>query len=232
MPATLVLLPGLDGTEAFLRPLVEALGSSVRPVVVRFPQTGSTEYSELLAVVREATVGIPEYYVLGLSFSGPLAVMLAADEPARVKGILLVGTFLRSPRRVFELLRFACSGPVFGLLLGVKRVMSRVFGLGDAAVRHAEAEVSRLVSARCLAARARALLVVDVRSTLQRCRQPVACITFEQDCVVPRSNAEEIGREAPQAVFRSIPGGHLSGCMNGNALAQHVVEFLRGNEPD
>lgn len=30
-PATLVLLPGLDGTEIFLQPLLKALPESVKP---------------------------------------------------------------------------------------------------------------------------------------------------------------------------------------------------------
>ena len=83
--ATLVLLPGLDGTEIFLQPLLAALPPEVRPLVVSYPVTGPNRYAELLAVVREAVAGLGEFHVLGWSFSGPLALMLASAEPRRVR---------------------------------------------------------------------------------------------------------------------------------------------------
>jgi len=75
--ATLVLLPGLDGTDVVLRPLVAALPSTIRSVVVTYPTSGAEEYRDVLDIVRRATGGLSTFYVLGLSFSGPLAVMLA-----------------------------------------------------------------------------------------------------------------------------------------------------------
>src|SRR6185295_4076803 len=92
--ATLVLLPGLDGTEVFLRPLAAALSRTIRPVVVTYPTVGAEEYRDVLQIVRGATKGFSSFYVLGLSFSGPLAVMLATAEPKRVKGVILAATFV------------------------------------------------------------------------------------------------------------------------------------------
>ena len=78
---TLVLLPGLDGTEIFLQPLLAALPASVRPVVVTYPEAGGHGYPELLALIRGEVAGLEEFYVLGWSFAGPLALMLAEAEP-------------------------------------------------------------------------------------------------------------------------------------------------------
>jgi pimeloyl-[acyl-carrier protein] methyl ester esterase len=83
--ATLVLLPGLDGTDVFLRPLVTSLPSTIRPILVTYPTSGAEEYRDVLDIVRRATGRLSYFYVLGLSFSGPLAVMLALEEPKRVK---------------------------------------------------------------------------------------------------------------------------------------------------
>jgi hypothetical protein len=55
---TLVLLPGLDGTEVFFRPLLAALPEWVRPIIVAFPSNGSNDYAGLLAIVSEAVAGI------------------------------------------------------------------------------------------------------------------------------------------------------------------------------
>src|SRR5919106_6205527 len=53
-PATLVLLPGLDGTEILLQPLLGSLPRAVRPLVVTYPVSGDNSYAELLALVRRA----------------------------------------------------------------------------------------------------------------------------------------------------------------------------------
>ena len=112
MGATLVLLPGLDGTDVFLRPLVAAL--TPRPV----------------------------------------AIMLAAEEPERVKGVILAATFVRAPR------------------------------------------------------------------------QPILCLSFTRDLVVPRRNVEAILREAPAARRAAVAGGHFSGCSNSDVRAAEVEKFL------
>jgi pimeloyl-ACP methyl ester carboxylesterase len=224
--ATLVLLPGLDGTDVFLRPLVTSLPSTIRPILVTYPTSGAEEYRDVLDIVRRATGGLSYFYVLGLSFSGPLAVMLALEEPKRVKGVILVATFVQVPRPWLRLLRFACSGPMLWIWRVTRRVPMWVSRSGDDPLRLAKAETFRRVSARCLAGRARAVLDVDVRAALRRCRQPVHCISFTHDRVVPRRNVDAILREAPTAASASVAGSHFSGWTNAGALAAEVEKFI------
>lgn len=96
-PITLVLLPGLDGTDVFFRPLLATLPKWITPLVVQFPPVGVNEYPDLLAKVRNTLAEAARYYVLGWSFSGPLALMLAAAEPEKVQGVVLASTFVRPP---------------------------------------------------------------------------------------------------------------------------------------
>jgi len=224
--ATLVLLPGLDGTDVFLRPLVAALPPSIRPIVVTYPTAGAEEYRDVLEIVRRATHGLSSFYVLGVSFSGPLAVMLAVEEPRRVKGVILVATFVRVPRPWVRLLRFACSGPMLWAWRVTRRIPLWASRSGDDPMRVAKAETFRRVSARCLAGRARAVLDVDVRGALRGCRQPVHCISFTDDRVVPRRNIDAILREAPDAGCASVAGSHFSGWTNAEALAAEVEKFI------
>ncbi len=44
---TLVLLPGLDGTEILFGPMIQALTPWVRPVVVPYPASGPAGYEDL-----------------------------------------------------------------------------------------------------------------------------------------------------------------------------------------
>ena len=109
---TLVLLPGLDGTEVFFKPLLAALPKWIKPVVVTYPTSGANHYSDLLTVVQAAVEDSKEFYVLGWSFSGPLALMLAAKERSKVRGVILCASFIRPPLPGLSWLRFAITSPV------------------------------------------------------------------------------------------------------------------------
>ena len=64
-PATLILLPGLDGTEVFFQPLIATLLVWVRPVVVTYPTAGANGYTDLLPLVEAAVAGVDNFYILG-----------------------------------------------------------------------------------------------------------------------------------------------------------------------
>lgn len=64
---TLILLPGLDGTEIFFGPLLAVLPRWVEPVVVTYPASGANDYLDLLAGVVAAIENsdCKVFYVLG-----------------------------------------------------------------------------------------------------------------------------------------------------------------------
>src|SRR5262245_16901579 len=95
---TLVLLPGLDGTGDFFQPLLEALGDSVRSSVVSYPIDGGYDYATCLALTRAKLPADGPFVVLGESFSGPIAITLAAQGLPGLAGIVLASTFARNPR--------------------------------------------------------------------------------------------------------------------------------------
>jgi pimeloyl-[acyl-carrier protein] methyl ester esterase len=95
---TLVLLPGMDGTDRLFAPLIEALGPDVRVQVIRYATTSTAGYRELTDFVRQALPAKGEYVLLGESFSGPIAVSIAAQAPPGLKALVLCCTFVSNPR--------------------------------------------------------------------------------------------------------------------------------------
>jgi len=223
---TLVILPGLDGTEVFFRPFLNSLPEYVRAVVVEYPGTGDNDYETLLQFAREKVADIPEFFLIGSSFSGPLAIMLAAEEPERVQGIILSATFLRPPRDYQTYLRFACVGPVIWALRFARRFPVWVGRKPGDPFREAKAETWKRVSAWHLAARARAVLRVDVREVWRKCTQPALCISFTNDTVVPRHNADEIIEVRPSAKLVVIEGDHLTVSKNHPPWKREILQFI------
>lgn len=225
-PETLVLLPGLDGTEVFFRPLLASLPEWVRPHVVSFPPAGATGYENLLAIVREAVSEIPSFYVLGSSFAGPLALMLGEAEPDKVRGVILATTFVRPPRRIYVRMRFTSVAPTIWLLRTCRHIPVWLSRGPTDPLRRDTAEIWKRVPAHIVAARIRSLLNVDARELLRRCSAPVLCIAGSNDRVVPWRNVEEIVRVRPSVSVRRIKGRHFAIYTNPTATTEAITAFM------
>jgi pimeloyl-[acyl-carrier protein] methyl ester esterase len=229
-PTTLVLLPGLDGTDVFFRPLMAALPEWITPLVVQYPTAGANEYPDLLRLVRSAVAETPACYVLGWSFAGPLALMLAAAEPRKVLGVILASTFVRPPRPIFARLRWAAVTPMVWMIRAGKRLPVWLFRDPTDRLRHDKTETWKRVSTGMIAARIRTLLNVDARNLLRDCSHRVLCLAGSHDGIVPHHNVEEIARMQPSAAVRLIAGHHFAIYTNPNAAADAIAEFIRSQE--
>ena len=93
----LVLLPGMDGTGALFERLVECLGDRLVTTVVRYPGDQFLDYDQLAALVSRSLPEDRPFVILGESFSGPVAIKLAASRPDGLKGFILGASFVRNP---------------------------------------------------------------------------------------------------------------------------------------
>lgn len=87
-PVTLVLLPGMDGTGMLFEPFIAALGDAFPITVVTYPPTADSQtYADSLNLAALALPPKGLLVLLGESFSGPIAISLAAANPKRVVGL-------------------------------------------------------------------------------------------------------------------------------------------------
>jgi pimeloyl-ACP methyl ester carboxylesterase len=223
-------LPGLDGTEIFFRPLLAVLPKWIKPVVVTYPMSGANRYSDLLAVVEAAIEDSGKFYVLGWSFYGPLALMLAARHPTRIRGVILCASFVRPPLPALFWLRFAVVSPVVYLVRLARR--APVFLASDSTDLpwRDKAATWHRVPTRILVARARAVLKLDARECLRDCPRPVLYLAGSRDRIVPSRNARDVVRTAPSTKVVTIDGPHLALYTNPGAAAHAIAAFMRDRE--
>lgn len=223
---TLVLLPGLDGTGTLFGPLVEALAGKLRVTVLSYPADRALGYDALEAIADAALPAQGPLVLLGESFSGPLAVSLAAKHPGRVVGLILCCTFVRNPRPVLGLLRallpflplgripLALLAPV---LHGRFDNPSLRAGLARALVR---------VPAAVLRARLRSVIDVDATARLNQVVCPVLYLRAEEDLVVPASAGRFIVRRHPSTEVLRLAGPHALLQSMPEECAKVVVAFV------
>src|SRR5688500_11525020 len=92
----LVLLPGLDGTGFLFESFVAAIGKSAEVIVVSYPPDNELDYISLEQLVRSRLPDRPSV-LLAESFSGPIAISIAASPPSGLRGLILSCSFARNP---------------------------------------------------------------------------------------------------------------------------------------
>ena len=226
MAPTLVLLPGLDGTGDLFQPLVESLSPRIQPLVLAYPESGGQAYSELATYVLERLPKDRPYVLVGESFSGPVAILVAAARPSGLTGLVLCASFARAPRkrvaqvlaRVFPLAPlglFACLGGP-SLLMG--RFRTRVL---ESLLRRALAKVPKPT----LHARSVAVAQVDVTAALAALELPIMYLQASEDLVVPPSAATTVARFAKRARLEVVVAPHFLLQCAPDPAARVIEEF-------
>ena len=224
---TLIALPGMDGGAHLFSPLRDAAPSDVDVVAIGYPPGAANGYDDLLPSVRARLPTDRPFYLLGWSFSGPLALMLAAERPPQLRGVVLAASFARNPvPRLPRWARRFATPAVFKFYPAASRMKALLGGYGTPEVRdmlkRAHAEAGNVA----LATRARATLFVDATPALATCPVPVLCLRASNDEVIAASCSEEIQRLLPSAEVVDITGPHLALVTNPGAAWVALSAFM------
>lgn len=224
----IVLLPGMDGSGLLFKEFVSEL--AVRALVVSYPRDQPLSYEQLEAFVQQRLpVGEP-YILLGESFSGPIAIALAAKGLPGLRAVVLVCTFarLRPPRAptflhsLFERLPF-WRIPV---ALGARGL----FGSFDGAdARASLTKALEGVHPAVWRMRLRSVLNVDVTPQLERIRVPVLYLQAAHDRVVRAKASALIARINPQVRLVKVDGPHALLQTNPKGCAVALRAFAKAH---
>jgi pimeloyl-[acyl-carrier protein] methyl ester esterase len=224
----LVLLPGMDGSGHFFAQFCERLGPGIEPFVIAYPQNEALDYRGLTDFVRSRLPVSQPYFLLGESFSGPVAIALAAERPPLLAGLILSCTFARNPlpatRFLGPLVRLAPLSSHFSAL-------AAPFLLGwnaPAGLRQTLRAVLASTSAQMLRLRLREVLEVDYSAQAARIDVPVLYLQAAQDRVVFASSARHLATLLPRFVLKRFTGPHLLLQVKPDETALAVRAFIEG----
>jgi pimeloyl-ACP methyl ester carboxylesterase len=216
----------MDGTEVFFQPLVRCLPAQLDVRIIPYPPGGPYGYEDMVSLVMASLPAERPFLLLGWSFSGPVALKVAAQAPAGLGGVILCASFIRNPMRHLPRWIFPLARAILYRLVPMA-VQERVV-LGD----HASPElcemlrgVHRRVPAAALAARSRAVLRVDATAELRSCPVPLCYLASSDDRVVPPHNLERILRVRPSVRVETITGPHVALATNPEAAWRAIEGF-------
>jgi pimeloyl-ACP methyl ester carboxylesterase len=221
-----VLLPGLDGTGDLFKPFVDALKPDVPTLPVDYSSASHSTYAACQATALSKLPPQGPFVLVGESFSGPIAIRIAASRPPGLRGVILVGTFVTSPSPslgwIAPLLRFTPTGrlPAVAMnqsLLGAFATPTLQSQL-HSAIDQVRPEVYR--------GRLKAIANVNVCAELERVDVPMIYFRAAHDRLVPRSASEQIAGLWPRLQILDFEAPHLLLQCVPEAAARATEEFL------
>lgn len=222
----MLLLPGMDGTGELFKPLIGAIGANLDTITISYPFDEALGYEQLLNFVTSRIPKEKPYFLLGESFSGPLAIMAASKYPGNLLGIILVATFVTSPMPAWmdRLKRFA-RGPILDMRPR-PFIIDRLLGKDcpEKTRRWVHETLPRL-KREVLAARIEAVLDVNVREELKSCHVPVLYIAGSRDWLIGKKSLDVIWLCRPDVEIEVIEGGHMILQTRPEEAAEVILEF-------
>jgi pimeloyl-[acyl-carrier protein] methyl ester esterase len=232
LPTTLVLLPGMDGSGLLFEPFVAALRTiSTLPVeVLSYPRDAPMGYAALTELVAHALPSEGNLVLLGESFSGPVALAVAAAHPQRVVGLILCCSFVKSPRPALR--PFAnWAGWLAGAGIPLPIASRLLFGRhATRALRGRLQQALRGITAATWRARMHSVANVDASGAMASFGASILYLRATEDRLIPRSTVEFLRRLQPAIDFVDVAGPHalLQACPQ--ECAAIVARFVQARD--
>jgi len=202
-----IILPGMDGTGDLLAEFAAALAPELEASIVAYPKDVVLDYPALTALVAESLPREGSFVLIAESFSGPIAIELAATKPEGLIGLVLIASYARAPRsRALRWLQRVLPArklplwPVMPMLMGRWSSPQWRLRVRDA-VRSVDAKVMR--------ARLQAAASIDVTAKIAEIDCPLMYLRASDDRLVKADSWRAIRDISGNAVCIEIEGPHF-----------------------
>jgi pimeloyl-[acyl-carrier protein] methyl ester esterase len=238
-PVTLVLLPGLDGSGILFEPLVAAIAAlnaqqiAIAPHVLCYDPLCAWGYEAWIDSVHAQLASLVQsgepFILLGESFSGPIAISLAARHPANLLGVVLCATFAHQPHPLLT-----ASKPVINWFPLPRNTAKNPAGtyalLGYNTTADLRALAFRALSPlppATVRARLKAVATVDKRAELQAIRVPMLYLQAKRDRLVLASATRAMQALKPEMQCELFDTAHGLLQIAPSAAAQSIQRFAQ-----
>jgi pimeloyl-[acyl-carrier protein] methyl ester esterase len=223
----LILLPGLDGTGDLFDQFIACLPSEFSASVVSYPTHQKLNHEQLKKFVLQKLPKKEPFALIAESFSGAIAVGIAAEAPNNLKALVLCASFVSNPVPAFlkifnHKFWFGFSAPIWLLRI--------VTGLNDCEdfVVQKLIESVRSVAPEVMSFRMDQILKLDVREELRRCNVPILLLRPTRDYFVSQKiGVGEIQTIKPDVRCVKINSSHFVLQHKPQESASAIVDFLR-----
>ena len=226
MSHTLVMLPGMDGTGNLFSPLLKRLPLSLNIKVITFSNHKKQNYDELVSEIKLQLPSVP-FVLIAESFSGVLAHRISLDDSIPLKKLILIATFLESPRpMLLSVARFLPLSIIF--LIPLPASIYQFFCFSDETdpdrVEILKESLSQ-VEVRVLANRLRLIAKLNLSSKSSKVKTLI--LNPANDRLLPSRVSARIQTKFPNSEVKKVDGSHFLAQTNPKEVAMLIQEFIQ-----
>ena len=205
----LILLPGLDGTGNLFEQFVARLPEEFSATIVSYPTHEKLNYAQLEILIRNQLPKTEPFVLIAESFSGAIAVSIAAEAPQNLKALILCASFVSNPAPAFlrwinHKFWFELPSPIWLI-----RILSGLHDCDESVVKTFR-ETIHSVSPEVMSFRLDQILKLNAREQLRHCAVPLLLIRPLRDYFISdKIGVEEILRIKPEARCVEIDASHF-----------------------
>lgn len=199
----------MDGSGDLFAGFIAALGNRFDAIVVSYPASPALGYAGLIEHARAQLPRDRPFVLLGESFSGPVAIALAASRPPGLTGLVLCCTFARSPRPLLTPLKPLVNVlPMWSSFTPLIAPFLLGFG-APAALRQALRRALGKAPPARLRLRLKEVMAVNYTAHARAIAVPVLYLQATRDRIVPASAACLLASLCRDWRLLALPGPHL-----------------------
>lgn len=222
-----VILPGLDGTGKMLTEFVEGMGTqhSIQPIT--YPADLILSYPELTQFVFKTLPEDKPYVILAESFSGPIAVKLAAQDPKGLRAIIFAASFVQKPNALPRF--FGKFAKFFPLTTSLSYKLASPITFGKWATEKQESNLEsaiKSVSKNVLADRIKSIMAVDELASFRKLKLPMLYLQPTQDRLVSKSSVNHMRKHNENMCLQEIEGSHFILQTNATSCSKAISAFV------
>ena len=218
-------LPGLHGNTELFTAIQNMIPSEVDAEFIELPSEGKQDYVTLSSWLNDYLSASQPRLIIAESFSGPLALRLAAREPTKICGVVLAASFCDAP--VNPGIALLPLRPLFMVKPTHKAL--RHFLIGDNADEQDVVELRKVVQktrSSTLANRVRVILELQEQDNPTLTKTPILLLQAQNDNLIPWDAQQRLEACYPRATVHWLESPHLILQQHPQQCLDAIQEFL------
>lgn len=199
------------------------------PIIVSYPNDLPLDYDGLEQYLAKRIITAEPFVILAESFSGPLALRLAAKSPPNLVAVILCTTFIENP--LPQMSSFVLPAVIEKMVkLTLPKLVIRHLLMGKDApddMVNTFREILKAVNPKVLATRIRSVFTVNAKQALADCPHPILYLLATKDRIVSRRSLERIRKIRPDVEIALIDAPHLLLQCQPKQAAEAIQSFLK-----
>jgi pimeloyl-ACP methyl ester carboxylesterase len=174
-------------------------------------------------------LGISQCHLVGISTGGPVALTFASQSPGAVRSLVLADTFAKPVEGSKERVEATAEAIAYISMeeFGTQYAAETLLPSTSLDLQDELAGVIAKVNPKVYIQLMRSTLLGDFTAPLGSVKVPTLVLIGEEDLIVPRSEADFLVEQIPNAMLAVVPAaGHLSSLDNPVAFNAAITQFL------